>query len=65
MRYLPGTDERKTTIINVEGGRPVNRLPEHEVGILTLRDDVRYGDSTMCNMSDDCDVEPHSIGNIS
>jgi hypothetical protein len=56
---------RKIKIIIVEGGRPVCRLPEHEARILTIRNDVRYRDSTTCNMSDDCDMEPHNIGNIS
>jgi len=56
---------RKIKIIIGEDDRPVCRLPEHEARILTMRSDVRYGDSTMCNMSDDCDMEQHSIGNIS
>jgi hypothetical protein len=56
---------RKTKIIIVENDRPVCRLPEHEARILTIRNDVRYGGSTMGDMSDDCDMEPHSIGNIS
>jgi hypothetical protein len=56
---------RKTKIIVVEDGRPVCWLPEHGARILTIRNGVRHGNSTMCNMSDDCDMEPHSIGNIS
>lgn len=58
-------DMRKTKIIIVEDDRPVCRLPEHEARILTICNDVRYGDSIMCNMSGDSDMEPHSIGNIS
>jgi len=58
-------DVKKTNIIIVKDGRPVCRLPEHEARILTIHNDVWYGDSTTCNMSDDCDMEPHSIGNIS
>jgi hypothetical protein len=63
--YLPGMDVKKTKIIIVKDGRPVCLLPEHEARILSIRNDVRYGDSTTCNMSVDCDMEQHSIGNIS